>query len=77
MGQAHGLKELSVGDIRMVFSGATAPAAARSRPLALGEPLSIELATHAGGADELDVEAIESDPRYVAYIRHGANPVAG
>ena len=74
MGQAHGLKELSVGDIRMVFSGSAPVRAARQAAAAASD--EIEMVRAAQG-DDLDIDAIDNDPRFIAYSRHGANPVAG
>lgn len=72
VGHQYGLKELEVGDIKLVFGGA--PAAQRAaQPSAPAEP---DLKAH-HDSEEIDYEALANDPRFIAFTLHGANPVAG
>lgn len=72
VGQQYGLKELEVGDIKLVFGGApVAQRAASAQPAQ--EP---DLKAH-HDSEEIDYEALANDPRFIAFTLHGANPVAG
>ena len=73
VGQAYGLKELTVGEIRMVFTGA--PAAHKGKPEVEDRGDGPIRTRH--DPDDIDPEALANDPRFIAFLRHGANPVTG
>lgn len=71
VGRDFGLKELEVCGVRLVFGGGGAAVA--RKPVA--QPDQAQVQTH-HAHDEIDVDALEDDPKFLAFSRLGANPVA-